>query len=102
MSLSKGLSAKLQYLQQAATSVLATQKSRVIGAIIPNLLEPVSVNTVEILQHCLQRNDFTLPLRISNYDKQEEFREIQALAGQVLSAFFCRGGSGQPSLRLSE
>lgn len=85
------VAAKLRYAPQAAARALATQKSRVIGAIIPTLEDLVFARAVEILQSRLQNNGYTLLLGISNYDKQEEFRQIQALAGQGAVGVFLVG-----------
>ncbi|MGX9936546.1 LacI family DNA-binding transcriptional regulator [Advenella kashmirensis] len=82
---------KLRYSPQAAARALATQKSRVIGAIIPTLEDLVFARAVEILQSRLQNNGYTLLLGISNYDKQEEFRQVQALAGQGAVGVFLVG-----------
>lgn len=92
------VAATLQYAPQAAARALATQKSKVVGAIIPTLEDQSFAIAIEALQRKLQHHGYTLLLAISNYDPQEERIQIATLISQGIAGLLLVGSNRDPAI----
>jgi LacI family transcriptional regulator len=85
--------ARLGYTPHAAARALASQRSRTIGAVIPTLENANFAAGIEALQRRLADAGYTLLLASSNYDAQEELRQVKALAAHGVAGMLLVGAS---------
>ena len=83
------VASRMGYTPHAAARALALQRSDTVGAVIPNLENTNFAVGVGALQARLNEAGFTLLLGSSNYDPQQELRQVRELvshgvAGMVL------------------
>ena len=71
---------RLGYTPHAAARALASQRSRTMGAVVPTLENVNFAIGIEALQHRLGEAGYTLLVASSNYDPDEELRQVRALA----------------------
>jgi LacI family transcriptional regulator len=88
----------LGYTPHAAARALATQRSRTIGAVIPTLANVNFAVGINALQRKLAESDYILLLASSNYDLQDEFRQVTALAAQGAAGMMLVGARHAPGL----
>lgn len=79
------------YTPHAAARALASQKTRIIGAVIPSLENLNFSIGVAALQKKLDEKGFTLLLACSNYDQEEELKQVRALVAQGISGLMLVG-----------
>jgi LacI family transcriptional regulator len=82
---------RLGYTPHAAARALASQRSRTIGAVIPTLENINFAVGVAALQRRITGAGYTLLLGSSNYDRQEELRQVKALAAHGVAAMMLVG-----------
>lgn len=87
---------RLGYVPHAAARALASQRSRLIGAVVPTIENPNFARMVETLQRVLADRDYTLLLASSGYDGRNEDRQVRALVGQGVDAVVLVGGLHEP------
>lgn len=92
------VSAQLGYTPHAAARALATQRSANIGAIVPTLDEPNFSTGINALQQRLNKSGFTLLLASSNYDADEELRQVRALLSHGLAGLLLVGARHSPQV----
>lgn len=79
------------YTPHAAARALASQKTRIIGAVIPSLENLNFSIGVAALQKKLDEKGFTLLLACSNYSQAEELKQVRALVAQGISGLMLVG-----------
>lgn len=89
---------QLNFTPHAAAKALATRRFMTIGAIIPTLEDPNFAVGVAALQHVVNRRGYTLLLASSNYDADEEFRQVQAMIGQGIAGLMLVGARRSASV----
>ncbi len=70
---------RLGYLADGAARALASRRSRVIGAIVPTLDNPVFAICIDTLQQRLDQHGFALLVASAGYDAARETREVRLL-----------------------
>lgn len=81
------------YTPHAAARALASQKTTIIGAVIPSLENLNFSIGVAALQRKLDEKGFTLLLACSNYSRQEELKQVRVLVAQGVSGLMLVGRS---------
>ena len=92
------VSAELGYTPHAGARALATQKFTTIGAIVPTLEEPNFSVGINALQSRVNKAGYTLLLASSNYDKEEELRQVRALTAHGVAGMLLVGASHLPDV----
>ncbi len=87
------VSARLGYTPHAAARALATQRFMTIGAIVPTLQEANFSTGINELQWRVNQAGYTLLLASSNYDPQEELRQVRALSAQGVAGMLLVGST---------
>lgn len=90
--------ASLAYTPQAAARALATQRFNTVAAIVPTLEDPIFALGVAALQKRLNAAGHTLFLAISNYDADEELRQVRALCAQGVAGVMLVGSQRHPEV----
>jgi LacI family transcriptional regulator len=88
----------LGYVPHAAARALASQRSRIIGTVVPTIENPNFALAVETLQQRVMEHGYTLLLASSNYNPAQEERQVRSLAGQGVDAVVLVGGRHEPSM----
>ncbi|NYT23854.1 LacI family DNA-binding transcriptional regulator [Alcaligenaceae bacterium] len=81
----------LGYTPHAAARALATQRSMAIGAIVPTLEDANFAIGIAALQRKVTSAGYTLLLASSNYDREEELRQVRALCSQGIAGLMLVG-----------
>ncbi len=90
--------ARLSYTPHAAARALASQRFMTIGAIVPTLEDPNFAVGVAALQQRLNQGGYTLLLASSNYDQDEEYRQVQAMAAHGVAGMMLVGAKHAPGV----
>lgn len=85
------VSRQLGYTPHAAARALATQRFSTIGAVVPTLHETNFSAGVNALQQRLNVAGYTLLLASSNYDPEEELRQVRALLAHGVAGMMLVG-----------
>ena len=70
---------KLGYVPHGAARALASNKSRMVGAVFPLLDNSLFGDVMEVLQKTLSEQNYTLVVASSNYNPDLEYRHIRNL-----------------------
>ncbi len=71
---------RLGWVPHSAARALATRRSRTIGAIIPSLANGGDFpRAIQVLQRDLAAAEYTLLLAVSEYDREQELRQVRTL-----------------------
>jgi LacI family transcriptional regulator len=89
---------RLNFTPHAAAKALATQRFMTVGAIVPTLEDPNFATGVAALQRQLNQCGYTLLLASSNYDPEEELRQVQAMAAQGIAGLMMVGTRHAPAV----
>ncbi|MFC3340283.1 LacI family DNA-binding transcriptional regulator [Paracandidimonas soli] len=81
----------LGYTPHAAARALASQRSHTIAAVVPSLEDPNFAVGVSALQQALTVEGYTLLIANSNYDEEEELRQVRALAAHGIAGMMLVG-----------
>jgi LacI family transcriptional regulator len=87
---------RLGYTPHAAARALASQRSMAIGAIVPTLEDANFAVGIGTLQRRMTEAGYTLLLASSNYDLQEELRQVRALAAHGIAGLMLVGAQHAP------
>jgi LacI family transcriptional regulator len=82
---------RLGYTPHAAARALASQRSRTIGAVIPTLENINFAVGMAALQRRITQAGYTLLLGSSNYDGEEELRQVKALVAHGVAGVMLVG-----------
>jgi LacI family transcriptional regulator len=89
---------QLGYVPDGAARALASGRLRTVGAIVPTLDNAIFASGINALQRRLAQRGFTLLVASSEYDKDEELREVHALVVRGVDGLVFVGGSHDPKL----
>ncbi|WP_179284135.1 LacI family DNA-binding transcriptional regulator [Bordetella genomosp. 10] len=87
---------RMGYTPHAAARALASQRSTTIGAIVPTLEDPNFAVGIAALQKRATEAGYTLLLASSNYDKQEELRQVRTLTAHGIAGLMMVGAQHAP------
>lgn len=87
---------EMGYTAHGAARILATQKSRAIGAIVPSLGSAMFAHFIEGLQRRLQQDGYTLLLATSDYDLEKEYLSARAMIERSIDGMMVVGESHDP------
>ena len=90
--------AELGYIPHAAARALASQRTRIVGAVVPTLENATFAVAVEALQQRLSAGGYTLLLASSRYDLASEAQQVRALVAQGVDAVVLVGGQHDPEM----
>ncbi len=82
---------RLGWVPHAAARALATRRSGVIGAVFPTLTHGDFARAIEGLQDELTHLGYTLLLACSNYDIDQEFRQVRKFVERGVDAILLVG-----------
>lgn len=85
--------ASLGYVRHAAARALATQKSFLVGAIVPTLDNPIFARCLDALQRRLDAAGFTLLVATSGYSAADELKAIHTLLERGVAGLMLVGRS---------
>ncbi|ALM85908.1 LacI family DNA-binding transcriptional regulator [Bordetella sp. N] len=89
---------RLGFTPNAGARALATQRSNSIGAVIPTI-ENVNFSAgLAALQRRVNQAGYTLLLASSNYDHEEELRQVRALSAYGLAGLMLVGAQRLPQV----
>ncbi|HEY4250420.1 MAG TPA: substrate-binding domain-containing protein [Roseomonas sp.] len=72
-------SKKLGYVAHGAARALATRRSRVMGAVVPNLSNSIFADAIEAFQRRLEPHGYTMLLASYDYDEEMEYRSVRTM-----------------------
>lgn len=84
---------RLGYLADGAARALASRRSRVIGAIVPTLDNPVFAICIDALQQRLDEHGFALLIASAGYDAARETREVRLLIERGIDGLMLVGAA---------
>jgi LacI family gluconate utilization system Gnt-I transcriptional repressor len=87
----QGAIAQLGYTPDTAASALATGRSRIVGAIVPTLMNSVYASTVHGLASTLRRAGYELMIGDSGYDRATEVALVRSFLGRRVDALVLTG-----------
>ena len=91
------------YMPNLLAGALASNRSRVIGVIIPTLLDSIFASTVEGIGRVLQRHNYEFILGSSGYDPRAEERIVRTFLHRRVDGFVVPAvGHAQPTRILLE
>jgi LacI family gluconate utilization system Gnt-I transcriptional repressor len=91
------------YMPNLLAGALASNRSRVIGVIIPTLLDSIFASTVEGIGRVLQRHNYEFILGSSGYDPHAEERVVRTFLHRRVDGFVVPAvGHAQPTRILLE
>ncbi len=89
----------LGYVPHGAARALASNRTRVMGAIVPTLGVSIFANGVEALQDRLGEAGYGLLIANSQYDLEKEYQEIRALIERGVDGLVLVGNERLPESR---
>ena len=87
--------AELGYVRHAAARALASQKSFLVGGIVPTLDNPIFARCLDALQRTLDEAGFTLLVATSKYSATSELKSINTLLERGVAGLMLVGSSRQ-------
>ena len=89
---------QLGYVPDGAARALASGRLRTVGAIVPTLDNAIFASGINALQRRLAQRGFTLLVASSEYDSDEESREVHALVVRGVDGLVFVGEVHDPKL----
>ena len=83
--------AKLGYIPNFGARVLATNRTNILGAIIPTLSNAMFASGIQAFQEALDKDGISLLIATSNYDPEKELQQIKSLVSQGASGLLLIG-----------
>ena len=90
--------AELGYTRHGAARALASQRAHAVGAVIPTLDNAIFATGIQALQDRLSKAGYTLLLASSNYDADEELKQVRSLIERGLDGLMLIGEARPPGL----
>ena len=87
---------ELGYVPHGAARALASHKTRTIGAVIPTVDNTIFAAGVRGLQDFLSSQNYTLLLASTNYNLEEEYKQVEALVVRGIDGLMLVGTSHAP------
>ena len=88
----------LGWVPDAAARALSTRRSGAVGAVFPTLTHGDFARTATILQHELLAEGFTLLLACSEYDPEQELRQVRKFVERGVDGIVLVGNAHLPEL----
>jgi DNA-binding LacI/PurR family transcriptional regulator len=94
----------LGYLPNSSASSLRTDRSMIIGVVVPNLANPVFLPFLRTVEHRAQRHGYAVLVADTQHDVEVERRQLDRLGAQRVDALVFAGRPADPDhvRRLSE
>jgi LacI family transcriptional regulator len=89
---------KLRYVPHGAARALRSDRSRMIGAVVPSFSYALYARTTSAMQAVLDANGYSLVLAEHHYDLAQEVRMTEQLLGRGVDAFVFVGTHHDPAL----
>lgn len=89
---------KLRYVPHGGARSLRSQRSRMVGAIVPSFDYALYARTTSALQHRLGGHGYSLVLAEHHYDLQQELQVARQLIEHAVDAFMLVGVDHDPRL----
>ena len=90
--------ARVGYYPHAAARALASNRTYIIGAVIPTLNNAIFAATINALERELQAVDYTLLVAVSNYDLHSEETQVRRLLERGVEGLFLVGNEHTDAL----
>jgi LacI family transcriptional regulator len=91
---------KLGYVAHGAARALASRRSRVLGAVVPNLSNTIFSDMIEGFQQRLEPQGYTMLLATFNYDEAAEFRSVRTMIERGVDGLVLVGVTHSKELEL--
>ena len=91
--------AQTGYVPNLLAGALASKKSRLVAAVVPNLSGPVFLETIESLTHTLAAAGYQLMLGQSGYENSREDALLDAIIGRRPDGIVLTGAMRSPQAR---
>jgi LacI family transcriptional regulator len=89
---------KLRYVPHGGARSLRSQRSRMVGAIVPSFDYALYARTTSALQQCLGEHGYSVVLAEHHYDLQQELQVTRQLIEHAVDAFMFVGLDHDPRL----
>lgn len=89
---------ELGYVPDAAARALASRRSRVIGALIPTLSNPIFADCIQAVEERLDGHGYALIIASTDYTLKKELRQAKALLEHGVDALLLTGSSHHEDL----
>ncbi|MDN3494139.1 LacI family DNA-binding transcriptional regulator [Winogradskyella bathintestinalis] len=83
----KELATKLNYKPNRIAQQLKSSKTKVIGVIVPSLMNPFIAEVVHAIEMTLDKNNYDMSLCISNENLKKEQRSVELLSNGSVDGF---------------
>jgi LacI family gluconate utilization system Gnt-I transcriptional repressor len=97
----KAAIARLGFVPNLNAGMLASRRSRIVGALVPTLSNAWFADTMDGLSATLSVTGYQLLLGQTRYDAGEEERLVDAFIGRRVDAIVLTGTQHQPAVRES-
>ncbi|CCN83436.1 putative Transcriptional regulator LacI family [Vibrio nigripulchritudo SFn27] len=87
---------KLGYVRDGAARALASNKKRMIGAVIPTIDNAIFASGINALERRLYEEGYTLMLAVSNYDPMHELKQVRDIMEQGVDGLLLVGNEHAP------
>lgn len=87
---------ELGYVPHGAARALASNRTRLIGAVFPSLDTTLFGGMLEALQGEIAKAGYTLVIASSNYDAEKEYNDVRTLLSSGIDALTLVGGARSP------
>ncbi|WP_180958437.1 LacI family DNA-binding transcriptional regulator [Vibrio sp. vnigr-6D03] len=87
---------RLGYVRDGAARALASNKKRMIGAIIPTIDNAIFASGINALERRLYEEGYTLMLAVSNYDPKHELKQVRDIMEQGVDGLLLVGNDHAP------
>ncbi|HEX3979900.1 MAG TPA: LacI family DNA-binding transcriptional regulator [Acidimicrobiales bacterium] len=87
---------RLGYSPSASASSLRTDRSMIIGVLVPNLANPVYLPFLRAVEHLAQRHGYAVIVADTQRSRQVERRQLDRLSAQRVDALVVAGRSMDP------
>src|ERR1700722_4238190 len=87
---------RLDYLPSASASSLRTDRSMIIGVLVPNLANPVFLPFLRAAEHMAQRHGYAVLVADTQRSPEVERRQLDRLSAQRVDALIVAGRSTDP------
>lgn len=91
--------ARLAYVPDLTAGSLASNRSRIIGVIVPTLLNSIFAETVDALSEALSERDYQLLIGQTGYDKKREAALVEAFLGRRVDGIVLTGVTHSDGMR---
>ena len=91
--------AELRYIPNDAARALVSNRSRVIGAIVPTIDNAIFAQGIAAIQARLERAGYGLLLAACDYDLDRELAQARTMVGRGVEALVLVGAAHRPGMR---